>query len=167
MVSIKMPEAKAQTANHEPIHVSWEFPTNICFWAIRLERLRPLQVRQLRGSCGEGFWASRHRLVGRCPCPPPMPNSDEIAAQDRPWARRKATLEASTTTRGLASFRPLLLARASLERTRSRINSLSNSAMLAKMPNTRRPFGVEVSTPSWRLTKSIPRARNSSRAFTN
>lgn len=28
-----MPEAKAQTATHKPIHVSWEFPTNICFWA--------------------------------------------------------------------------------------------------------------------------------------
>lgn len=47
------------------------------------------------------------------------------------------------------------------------ISSRSNSAMLAKMPNTRRPFGVEVSTPSCRLTNWIPRESNSQRASTS
>jgi hypothetical protein len=44
-----------------------------------------------------------------------------------------------------------LRAAASPERTRSLISSRSNSAMLAKMGNTRRPFGVLVSQPSRRL----------------
>ena len=38
--------------------------------------------------------------------PLPMPNFSEIEAQDCPWARRTATLEASTATRGLPSRFP-------------------------------------------------------------
>lgn len=51
------------------------------------------------------------------------------------------------------------------DRTRSRISSRSNSAMEPKIPNTSRPLGVDVSTPSCRLMKSIPRLRNSSRGW--
>ena len=36
-------------------------------------------------------------------------------------------------------------------------NSRSNSAMLAKIPKIRRPFGVDVSTPSWIETNRCPR----------
>lgn len=88
----------------------------------------------------------------------PTPNNFEIAVQDRTLARRPGTLEASTATRGLPSRFPRLLASANPERTRSRISSRSNSAIEAKIPNTSRPLGVEVSTPSCRLTNSIPRA---------
>src|SRR5579864_844926 len=70
-----------------------------------------------------------------------MPNCFEIAAQERPCARRAAILSASAITRGLPRRLPLARAEAMPERTRSRINSRSNSAMLAKMPNINRPFG--------------------------
>jgi hypothetical protein len=43
----------------------------------------------------------------------------------------------------------------------------SNSAMLAKMPNTSRPLGVLVSTPSCIDIKWMPRASNSPRALTS
>jgi hypothetical protein len=51
---------------------------------------------------------------------------------------------------------PFARAAAIPERTRSRISSRSNSAMVAKMPKIRRPFAVDVSTPSCTLTKSMP-----------
>jgi hypothetical protein len=54
-------------------------------------------------------------------------------------------LAASTFTLGRPSLFPLDLAAAMPDLTRSRINSLSNSAMLAKMPNMSRPLGVLVS----------------------
>jgi hypothetical protein len=95
------------------------------------------------------------------------PVSSQIAAQERPALRRLAILEPSTLTRGLPSRFPRDFAKAIPDRTRSLINSRSNSAMEAKIPKTSLPFGVEVSTPSWRLMKSIPSERNSSSALTN
>ena len=57
----------------------------------------------------------RRRFLGkpaqaRWAVPLPMPSSAEIAAQEHPWARRDATLEASTTIRGLPSCLPRPLA---------------------------------------------------------
>jgi hypothetical protein len=43
-------------------------------------------------------------------CPSPNPVSAEIERQGRPWARRRAILEASTATGGLPSCLPRLLA---------------------------------------------------------
>jgi len=51
---------------------------------------------------------------------------------------------------------PLALALAMPERTRSRISSRSNSAMLAKMPKTKRPFGVaNVGSASFQSAKIV------------
>ncbi len=56
----------------------------------------------------------------------------------------------------LAPGKPLARATASPDRApHPGISSRSNSAMLAKMPNTRRPFGVEVSTPWCSETKLV------------
>jgi hypothetical protein len=74
--------------------------------------------------------------------------SAAIFGHECPEARRVAILAASTRTLGRPSRFPFDLAAAIPDFTRSRISSRSNSAMLAKMPNTRRPFGVLVSTPS-------------------
>ena len=91
----------------------------------------------------------------------------EIERHEAPEARSEAIFSTSAITRGRPRRLPLVLAAARPLRTLSRVNSRSNSAMLAKMPNTRRPLGVDVSTPSWRLINSIPRARNSSSALTS
>jgi hypothetical protein len=58
-----------------------------------------LEDQAVAESLCEGFLGSLAHA--RCAVPLPMPNPLEIAAQDRPWARREATLEASTTIRGL------------------------------------------------------------------
>jgi hypothetical protein len=52
--------------------------------------------------------------------------------------RSVAILRASTITRGRPNRFPLAWAAANPERTRERISSRSNSAMLAKMPKTSR-----------------------------
>jgi hypothetical protein len=86
---------------------------------------------------------------------------------DAPESRGAAIWAASTVTRGRPRVLPFDLAEAIPDRTRSRINSRSNSAMVAKMPKTSRPFGVLVSTPSCELMNSMPGERNSSRALTS
>jgi hypothetical protein len=111
-----------------------------------------------------GFLADA-RAVRRT-VPSPNPRYAPIFAHDNPCERSVAILARSTATRGRPSVVPLDRAAAMPDFTRSRINSLSNSAMLAKIPNTSRPFGVLVSTPSCKLMKSIPSARNSSSALT-
>ena len=82
----------------------------------------------------------------------PTSSSRPTSRQDRPSARRAATRAQLTSRRGRPSRLPRARAAASPERTRSRISCRSNSAMLAKIPNTSRPFGVDVSTPSWSAT---------------
>ena len=57
MVSIKMPEAKAQTARHELIHASWEFPTNISHPRVAarraaVEALATVKIGQFEGGYG-------------------------------------------------------------------------------------------------------------------
>ena len=96
-----------------------------------------------------------------------MPSCCEMTRHEAPVARSAATCLASTAVRGRPNFLPFDLAAAKPLRTRERMSSRSNSTMLAKMPNTSRPFGMEVSTPSCRLMNSTPIARNSSSAFTN
>ena len=54
------------------------------------------------------------------------------------------------------SFLPRARAAAIPDRTRSRISSRSNSAIVAKIPKASRPFGVDVSTPSCRDTNWMP-----------
>jgi hypothetical protein len=82
----------------------------------------------------------------------PTPSSRPISRQDCPRALRSDTRAGSTYRRGRPSRAPRARAAARPDRTRPRISSRSNSARLAKMPNTRRPLGVEVSTPSWSET---------------
>jgi len=89
----------------------------------------------------EGAWSARQAV------PTPMPSCSEMTFHEAPAARRVATCLASTAVRGRPNRFPLDLAAAKPLRTRERMSSRSNSAMLAKMPNTSRPFGVEVSTP--------------------
>src|SRR5579885_3072448 len=94
--------------------------------------------------------------TARCAVPLETPNISQISDHDRPSLRRVAICTRSTETRGRPSLFPRDLANASPDLTRSLTSSLSNSAIEAKIPNTKRPFGVEVSTPSCKLTKSIP-----------
>jgi len=68
-------------------------------------------------------------------------------------------LTMSTSDLGRPIRLPLALAAASPDLTRPRINSRSNSAIEAKIPNTRRPFGVLVSTPSCKALVRILFAR--------
>ena len=84
----------------------------------------------------------------RCAVPLLSPVSRQTVAQDAPLFRSVAILRASTITRGLPSRLPFARAAAKPDRTLDRISSRSNSAIEAKMPNTSRPLGVEVSTPS-------------------
>src|ERR1022692_989498 len=109
------------------------------------------------------------RLLACALCAVPLltPVSRVISAQEHPWRRSDAIMEVSTATLGRPMRFPFALAAAIPLRTLSRISSRSNSAILAKMPNTSRPFGVPVSTPSWIEMKSIPSERNSSRALTS
>ena len=76
--------------------------------------------------------------------------------QPRPSERSSAILNSSTVTRGRPKCLPLAFAAASPHRTRSRISSLPHSAIEAKMPKTRLPFGTEVSPPSCRLSWRLP-----------
>ncbi len=108
----------------------------------------------------EGGWRARQAV------PTPMSSRYEMTCHEAPAARSVATCSASTTVRGRPNFLPFALAATKPLRTRERMSSRSNSAMLAKIPNTSRPFGVEVSTPSCRLMNSMPNARNSSNPFT-
>ena len=57
----------------------------------------------------------------------------------RTWAFDSANFLPPLRPRALAAFSPAIV--------RSRINSRSNSASAAKMPNTRRPAAVVVSMP--------------------
>src|SRR5262249_49788643 len=86
--------------------------------------------------------------TARCAVPLDIPNAWQTSVHERPSLRRPATLMRSTTTRGLPKRFPCDLATANPHRTRSLINSLSNSAIEANMPKTSLPFGVDVSTPS-------------------
>lgn len=119
-----------------------------------------LQSRLLAGYCRTP--SSTRRMVLTL-----IPVCREIARHEAPEARSDASFFIFTATLGRPSRLPLARAAARPLRTLSQINSRSNSAMLAKIPKTRRPLGVEVSTPSWRLMNSIPSERNSSRALTN
>jgi len=58
----------------------------------------------------------------------------EIARQEAPEARRRATCKLFKTTGGRPSRLPLARAMAIPERTRSRINSRSNSAIVCEDP---------------------------------
>ena len=85
--------------------------------------------------------------TARCAVPLVIPKTSQISAQERPSLRSVAILSRSTFTRGLPRHFPRDFANANPDLTRSRISSLSNSAIDAKIPKTRRPFGVDVSTP--------------------
>jgi len=121
-------------------------------------RVRAQQNQGFRGAISSGFLGKER--TARCAVPFDIPEERQISAQERPSLRRLPILWLSTWTRGLPRRFPCDFARTNPDLTRSRINSRSNSAMDAKIPNTSLPFGVEVSTPSCKLTKSIPRARN-------
>lgn len=108
--------------------------------------------------------AYSRRAVARRTVPMPMPSSAAIAFQPRPAVLSSAIRSLSTVTCGLPSCLPLAFAAAIPDRTRSRINFPFE---LCKMPKMSRPFGVEVSTPSCRLTTSILSERNSSSALTS
>src|SRR5215472_1955138 len=86
--------------------------------------------------------------TARCAVPLDIPNVWQISVHERPSLRRPATFMGSTTTRGLPNRFPCDFAKANPDRTRSLINSLSNSAIEANIPKTSLPFGVDVSTPS-------------------
>jgi hypothetical protein len=118
------------------------------------------EKNQLLAGTGSSRFLGKQRTA-RCAVPLDIPKTSQISAQERPSLRSVAILSRSTFTRGLPRHFPRDFANANPDLTRSRISSLSNSAIDAKIPKTRRPFGVDVSTPSCRLTKSIPRARNS------
>lgn len=128
-------------------------------------RARAQQNQDFTGA-SSGRFLGKERTA-RCAVPLDIPKEWQISAQERPSLRRTPTLRPSTWTRGLPSRFPRDFAKTNPDLTRSRISSRSNSAIDAKMPNTSLPFGVEVSTPSCKLTKSIPSARNSSSAFTS
>ena len=85
----------------------------------------------------------------------------------QPSTRSAATRDTSTWRRGRPSRLPLARAAAMPDRMRSRISSRSNSAMLAKIPKMSRPFGVDVSTPSWSESNWMPSASNSPTASTS
>src|SRR5215469_18370856 len=102
--------------------------------------------------------AKRHTV------PSPIPSSLAIFAQESPCARNVAILRASTIVRGRPSRFSFARAFRSPARTRSAIKLRSNSATAPRTVNTILPAGVEVSTPSVRLTSSTLRAWNVSRA---
>lgn len=81
-----------------------------------------------------------------------------ILRQERPFLRISAILATSKTFLGLPSLFPFARALRSPARTRSQINERSSSATAPKTVKTIFPAGVEVSTPSVRLTNSTPRA---------
>lgn len=115
-------------------------------------------TKKLTGSVTEGFLADREIAEAiqpestrpdrqaaipanaRLTVPSPIPNSTAIAVQERPCARREMILAVSASTRGRPKIFPLARADASPDRTRSRISSRSNSAMVAKMPKISLPF---------------------------
>jgi hypothetical protein len=92
------------------------------------------------------------------------PSSRVIFGQDRPEARSRAILEASTATRGLPRRLPLARAFRKPARTRSAMRERSSSATAPSTVNTIRPAGVAVSSDSDRLTNSIPRTWKVERA---
>ena len=130
---------------------------NHLFLAAVQRRASAQAGQELTGESAERFladcWAARRTV------PSPMPKVSPIFAQESPAPRKEAILFESTTTRGRPRRFPLALADASPDRTRSRISSRSNSAIEAKMPKISRPFAVDVSTPSCRLMKSMPKVR--------
>ena len=75
-------------------------------------------------------WSARHAV------PTPMPSCWEMTRHEAPVARSAATCLASTAVRGRPNFLPFDLAAAKPMRTRERMSSRSNSAMLAKIPGT-------------------------------
>jgi len=104
------------------------------------------------GVCGQMMVNTYAAVIGSLmTVPTPTPSSVAIFLQPQPCLRSSAILEASTWARGLPGRLPLARAAAKPDRTRSRISSRSNSAMLAKMPNTRRPF-VRVPTRQRKIT---------------
>jgi hypothetical protein len=111
-----------------------------------------VQNQEITGAIATGFLGKLP--AARWAVPLDIPNCLQIVAQECPSLRRPVILGRSTTTRGLPNCFPWDFARAIPDRTLSLINSLSNSAMEAKIPNTSLPFGVEVSTPS-HYAKSI------------
>ena len=86
------------------------------------------------------------------------PSSSAISRMERPCARRRPILAASTETRGLPSVFPLALALRRPARTRSAIKLRSSSATAPKTVNTIFPVGVVVSICSLRLTNAMPSA---------
>jgi len=68
--------------------------------------------------------------------PTPIPNRPDTSRHDAPDLRRRTISAASTTVRGRPRRTPRACAAANPEMTLPRINSRSNSAMLAKIPNT-------------------------------
>jgi hypothetical protein len=103
----------------------------------------PRRLRHLPPPPKQGFWASAERPAALSPCrcpasrrcrPRTAPEREGRPLYQRP--RQRAALQGASRGPGLP---PSLSARG------PRISSLSNSAIEAKIPNTSRPLGVEVS----------------------
>jgi len=86
--------------------------------------------------------AARFLDAWDAPVPLDTPSESQIEAHERPSLRRTAILKRSTITRGLPRRFPRDFANANPDLTRSRISSLSNSAIEAKIPKTSRPLGL-------------------------
>ena len=99
------------------------------------------------------------------------PSLRAVSRQDSPLSRscgmRSARNTAFGRPMGFPDRVPFRRACSTPADTRSRIILRASSAMAAIIVNIALPMGVLVSSASWCETKSIPRARNSSRPKTN
>ena len=117
--------------------------------------LKPmLEQRGLQRRFQRGFWASCKRRVARFPWS--SPSRRKSRARTAPVC---AEWQSEKHPRIFGVVQAVFPSRARFAARTGRdpgISSCSNSAIEAKIPNTSRPLGVLVSTPSWRETKSIP-----------
>ena len=93
-----------------------------------------------------------------------MPSFFPMARRLRPFCRKLTSFFLSTKALGRPSRLPLFSARLRPAFTRSAMMSLSNWATAEMIVKIADPKGLEVSMFSEKLTKAIPRWRNSSRA---
>jgi len=97
-------------------------------------------------------------LEGSARCPVEHWRVRAIFRQERPRLRNSAIRATSRIFLGLPSRLPFAFALRSPARTRSQMRDLSSSATAPRTVNTILPVGVDVSTPSVRLTNSMPSA---------
>ena len=109
--------------------ILWRAQIHLILGALIL-RDRAEKNQRLAGTGSSRFLGKLR--TARCAVPLDIPNTSQISAQERPSLRSMAILSRSTFSRGLPRHFPRDFANANPDLTRSRISSLSNSAIDAK-----------------------------------